>query len=172
VRGVDVLFLHGSPGSGKSTLAGAVANRLRTAGTPNAVIDLDDLSLVYPPPRRSFARENLTAIWPNYAAIPGLRVVIPGVIADEQELVDLRECVPGSRFLVCELTAPKAVLTERVIAREPDDYWRERLVAFVELFNGRDDLERIRDFQVSTHDKSIDDTATEVIEKAGWLTVP
>ena len=103
----------------------------------NAVIDLDDLCKVYPFPERSFARNNLKAVWPNFTAIPELKLVIPSVIADEEELVQLRESVPGARFAVCELTAPEDVLKERVTAREPNEYWQGRLRNFVDLFLGR-----------------------------------
>ncbi len=73
------------------------------ADMPHAVIDLDDLSNVFPQPRRSFAGENLQAIWPNYAAIPHLKVVIPSVIADQLAREQFRAATPGARFLVCEL---------------------------------------------------------------------
>lgn len=115
VNNVDVFVLHGSPGSGKSTLSGAIAGLLRESGLANAVIDLDDLTMVYPHPERSFALNNLRAVWPNYATIAGLRLVIPSVIADEDERVQLRAAVPGSRFVVCELTAPETVLKERAL---------------------------------------------------------
>jgi hypothetical protein len=134
----------------------------------NAVIDLDDLCKVYPVPDRSFARENLKAIWPNYAAIPHLKLVIPSVIADEEERRMLRSAVPGATFAVCELTAPEAVLKDRVTAREPNEFWQGLLRDFVDLYHRRGDLPKIRDFQVATHDKSVDDTAQEVIEQAGW----
>jgi shikimate kinase len=168
VNGVDVLVLHGSPGSGKTTLSRAIAECIRTAGMANAVIDLDDLCKVHPYPERSFARENLKAIWPNYAAIPNLKLVIPGVIADEEDLELLRDAVPGARFVVCELTAPEAVLKDRVTAREPNEYWQSLLRDFVDLYHRRSDLPNIRDFQVSTHDKSVAEAAHEVVEKAGW----
>jgi adenylylsulfate kinase-like enzyme len=168
VTSVDVLVLHGSPGSGKTTLSRAIAEHLRTADVAHAVIDLDDLSIVHPSPGRSFARENLKAVWPNYAAIPHLKLVIPSVIADEEERRLLRAAVPGAKFTVCELTAPEAVLKDRVTAREPNEYWRSRLRDFVDLYHRRCDLPAIRDFQVSTHDKSIDYAAREVIERAGW----
>jgi predicted kinase len=170
VNSVDVLVLHGSPGSGKTTLSRAIAEHLRTADMANAVIDLDDLSTVYPVPDRSFARENLKAIWPNYAAIPRLKVVIPSVIADEEERTLLRSAVPGATFAVCELTAPEAVLKERVTAREPNEFWQNRLRDFVDLYHRRSDLPKIRDFQVSTHGRSVAETAQDVIEKAGWVT--
>ena len=54
------------------------------AETANAVVDLGDLCKVYPFPERSFARNNLRAIWPNYAAIPDLKLVVPSVIAHDR----------------------------------------------------------------------------------------
>ncbi|MET0417906.1 MAG: AAA family ATPase [Actinoplanes sp.] len=168
MNGVEVLVLHGSPGSGKTTLSRAVTELLRAADRPNAVIDLDDLSKIYPDPGRSFARDNLKAIWPNYAAVPQLKVVIPSVLADEQEREQLRAAVSGARFVVCELTAPEAVLKNRVTAREPNEYWQQRLCDFIDLYERRTDLTRISDFQVETHGRSTDDAAREVVAKAGW----
>jgi tRNA uridine 5-carbamoylmethylation protein Kti12 len=169
MNSVDVLVLHGSPGSGKTTLSRAIAEHLRTADMAHAVIDLDDLSKVYPSPSRSFARENLKAIWPNYAAIPNLKLIIPSVIADEAERGLLRDAVPGATtFAVCELTAPEAVLKKRVTGRESNEFWQSRLRGFVDLYHKRGDLPKIRGFEVSTHGKSVDEAAREVIEKAGW----
>ena len=166
-----MLALHGSPGSGKTTLSRVMALALREADVPHAVVDLDDLAMVYPEQPRSFARENLRAVWPNFAGIPGLRLIVPTVLADEAEVHELRAVVPGCRLIVCELTAPEHVLKERVMAREPDDYWQRRLCAFVDLFHSRDDLGRIRDFQVSTHNRSEEDAALEVAGRAGWVYV-
>lgn len=162
-------MLHGSPGSGKTTLARAITELLRGAELANAVIDLDELSTIYPHPPHSFARANLAAIWPNFAAVPQLKVVISSVIADVAERGLLRDAVPASRFVVCELTAPEAVLKERVTAREPNEYWRQILRDFVDLYHFRTDLATIWDFQVSTHDRPVDEAAREVVEKAGWL---
>jgi hypothetical protein len=53
--------------------------------------------------------------------------------------------------------------------REPNDFWRQRLREFVDLFHSRSDLEEIRDFCVSTHNRPIEESAGEVIAKAGWV---
>jgi energy-coupling factor transporter ATP-binding protein EcfA2 len=168
VNDVDVLVLHGSPGAGKTTLARAISELLREADLAHGVIDMDELSIVHPQPGRSFARENLKAIWPRYAAVPGLRLLLPSVIADEAELLLLRDALPGANLAVCELTAPEAVLKERVTAREPNEFWREGLRRWVDVFHARDDLHRIRDFLVSTHERSVEDAAREVVTKVGW----
>ena len=168
MNSVDVLVLHGSPGAGKSSQARAISESLREAAIPHAVIDLDDLSLIYPSPGRSFAQDNLRAVWPNYAAVPHLKVIVVTVLANEDEATSLRAAAPSATFVVCELTAPLEVLKERVTAREPNEFWRTQLEYFVNLFHGRDDLARIRDFEVSTHEKTLADTAREVLTKAGW----
>lgn len=168
MNNVEVLVLHGSPGSGKTTLAGVLAELLRTADRPYAVIDLDELSTIYPSPGRSFAITNLKAIWPNYASVPQLRVIIPSVIADQTEYEQLRAAVPASRFVVCELVAPEAVLHDRVTAREPNEFWQQRLRAFVDMYHRRQDRAEIRDFHVATHARSTGEAAREVVEKAGW----
>jgi hypothetical protein len=98
----------------------------------HAVIDLDDLCKVYPTPDRSFARENLNAIWPNYAAIPHLKLVIPR-----------RHCGRGR-------TAAVALRHDRRKVRHL-----------------RADRTRGRP-EGPGNAKSIDETAQEVIEQAGW----
>jgi predicted kinase len=168
MNSAEVLILHGSPGSGKSTLARALWKLLREAGHTNAVIDLDELNLVHPDQPRSFARSNLKAIWPNYAAIPGIKVVMPTVIADEEDYKALRDAAPAARFMVCELVAPKPVLVERVSSRETTEYGKDRLLHWVDVYHQRDAGQKFGDFEVTTHGQSIADTAQEIITKAAW----
>ena len=150
-------------------MARAIAEALREVEVPHAVIDLDELNLVYPFPPRSIARDNLKAIWPRYQAVaPGLKLVIPTVFADVEEAGLRGEALAGSAFAVCELTAPEAVLKERVTAREPNEFWQQRLRDFVDLYQSRTDLDRFVDFEVSTHDRPEGETAQEIIAKAGW----
>jgi predicted kinase len=170
VEGVEVLVLHGSPGSGKTTLSRAVSEVLRLADVAHAVIDLDDLDRVYPHRGRGFVQDNLRAIWANYTATRPLKVIIPSLIASEQERDELRAAVPAQRFHVCELTAPEAVLKHRVTEREAagGEYWQTRLLNFVDIYHRRTDLEKIRDFHVTTDARSTEEAAREVADRAGW----
>jgi len=165
---VEVLILHGSPGSGKTTLAEAIAEQLREADQTNAVIDLDEISRVYPPQDHSFSRRGLKAIWSNYAAIPNLKVVIPTVIADAEDHRLLIDAMPATKVMICELSAPEPVLKERVSTREPNEYWQNRLRKWVDVYHKRDESQKFGDFQVTTHDKSVENTAQEIIGRAGW----
>jgi chloramphenicol 3-O-phosphotransferase len=82
VNSARVLILHGSPGSGKTTLARAISELLSSNGVTNGVIDVDELNLVFPAPMRNFWLTNLATIWPNYARVADIHVVIPTVVAD------------------------------------------------------------------------------------------
>jgi chloramphenicol 3-O-phosphotransferase len=165
----EVLALHGSPGSGKSTLAHALALTLRQADVPWGVIDLDELSLVHPYPGRSFPRENLRLIWPNYvAAVPDVKLIIPTVFADEQEVELLRAVLPGARLIICELTAPVEILKQRVTEREPTEELAVGLRRWVDVYHARSDHARIRHFQVSTHPATVRESADTILHLAKW----
>jgi hypothetical protein len=111
-------------------------------------------------------------VWPTYAALPDVRVVLPLVVVDHDDLLELKEITGPARFLVCELTAPRAILERRVIDREPNDFWKSRVLNFIALYHDRDDHPAIRDFQVPTHAGSLEDAAVEVIHRCGWSAAP
>lgn len=166
----DVLALYGSPGAGKSTLARCLALTLARADIPWGVIDLDDLSAIHPYPGRSFTRENLRVIWPNYiAAVPTIKLIIPTVFADEEEVELLRAVLPGARLTICELTAPMDVLKQRVTEREPTEEMAAGLRRWVDVYHARSDHERIRHFQVSTHPATVDESVQQILQLTNWM---
>ncbi len=165
-----MLVLHGSPGSGKSTLARALSEALRVADVAHGVIDMDELSLVHPYPGRWFPRDNLRAIWPNYvAAVPDIKLIIPMVFNDEEEVDLLRAALPGTRLMICETTAPIEVLMERVTKREPTDEWAAALRKWIDVYHARSDHERIRHYQVVTHPATVDESAREILSLTRWM---
>lgn len=167
----EVLVLNGSPGSGKTTLANAIAERLREMDVPHAVIDVDELARVYPEVGGSLGWQNLCAVWPNYAALPNLKVIIPVCIDSKRDLEELRKATPSSKFTICELVADEWVLKERVTRREPNEYWQTKLRNLVERHLGKDSTAQFGDFQVRTDDRSVDEAANQILSRLGWKPV-
>ncbi|MGO4592649.1 hypothetical protein AB4Z18_02410 [Leifsonia sp. 2TAF2] len=133
---------------------------------------MDELSLVHPYPGRWFPRENLRAIWPNYvAAVPDVKLIIPMVFNDEQEVQMIREALPGARLMICETSAPIDILKQRVTDREPTDELAASLRNWVDVYHRRSDHERIRHFRVITHPATVGDSVSEILDQTGWLPV-
>lgn len=164
---IEVLVLNGSPGSGKTTLANAIAERLREMDTPHAVIDVDELARVYPE-GSSIGWKNLSALWPNYAALPNLKVILPVCIDSKRDLEELRNAAPSSKFSICELVADESALKDRVTKREPNEYWQSKLRRLVEKHLNKETADKLGDFRVRTDDKSIDEAAQEILNQLGW----
>jgi adenylylsulfate kinase-like enzyme len=168
---VDILILSGSPGSGKSTLTEAISEKLRENGTKHAVIDFDALARVSPTDIASSNAlnwKNLAAIWPNYVALGNIKVIIPKVIDTASDLEALKRAAPAKSITICELIAPLNVLKERVTKREPNEYWQKRLQNLVESYERGSNDRKVCDFTISTHNKSMDEAAEEILERVGW----
>ena len=174
MNSTEVLVLNGSPGSGKTTLANAIAEQLREWNVFHAVIDLDELARVGPEPDGSpefdisLKWRNLGAMWPNYSVLLNLKVIISVCIDSQRDFEELHKAAPARKLTICELVADELVLKERVIAREPDEYWRSRLRRLVDRHLGKDPTDRVGDFRVRTDDKSIDEATREIIVRLGW----
>ncbi len=165
---IEVLVLNGSPGAGKSTLANSIAEQLRQMDQAHAVIDVDELGRIFPELGSSLGWANLRAIWPNYAAVANLKVILPVCIDTKQDLEALRIAAPSNEFVICELVANESTLKARVTNREPNEYWQSKLRTLVDKHICKDLSDRFADFRVRTDDKSIDDAVREILQYLGW----
>ena len=169
---IRLLVLNGAPGTGKNTITRAISERLGAAAVPHAVIDADELALIFDgrpfDQKKAFMWRNLAAIWPNYADAGDIKVIIPLVIDNDAELEAFKAATPGTERIICELTAPVDVLKQRVAEREPDR--QEAMFKLIDHYIQRKQINasKYADFEVTTHDKNIAETAAEVITKAGW----
>ncbi len=161
-------------GSGKTTVLSEASDLLAKAGVAHAAIDLDWLTIMYPVQGnygQQLMLNNLTAIWPIYAAAGAERLLVARVVEDRSELQYYREAVPGAEPIVCRLTAPIQTMQERLRCREPGMFQAQGVARSAAL---ADILRRSRaeDFTVDNGvGRSINDVAREVLSRAGWCGV-
>lgn len=172
-RRTQALLITGTVGAGKSTTAELVGRRLCEAGTPYAVIDLDEIRRCWPvPPGDPFGMavqlENLTAMSATFRRHGAHRLVLAGVVetsADRQ----LIEAAVGVPLAVCRLRLALELVRARLTERHADD-----LEAQVWHLHRAEVLEDILDAnQVADRVVEIDglapgEVADRVLTEVGW----
>lgn len=169
---VPVLVITGPVGVGKTTVAYEAGSLLEAAGVAHAGVDLDALSWCWPPPPddRFNARlvlRNLAAVWANYAAAGAERLILAWVIEAREELVGIREAVPGARITTVRLRAANAALLARVEGRELGagrEWHLRRAVELAALMERR----RVEDYLIETDGRDVTEVAREVLHRVGW----
>ncbi len=169
---VPTLLITGTVGVGKSTVAAEIGDVLAALTVPSAVIDLEALTVLWPPTSRWNADlmfENLAALWPNYRARGATHLVLARVIEDPGDLDRYRAAVPGAEMKVCRLVAAQATRHARLIDRMPPG------PALAWHLARTEELEAILDevasgaFTVDNDHRAARDVAVEVLLQAGWI---
>jgi len=143
---MDALLLLGTVGVGKTTLAEAVSGLLEERGTVHAVVDLDDIRRLRPPPAGDpFQLEielvNLRSLAANFRAAGARLLVVAGVVETREELHRVLEAVGPGAATVVRLVADPAVLQARLRGRHEDDpaglaWHADRTVALTAVLDG------------------------------------
>ncbi|MBN9632561.1 MAG: AAA family ATPase [Actinobacteria bacterium] len=168
---MDSVFINGTVGAGKSTLADALS---AAEPLPHAVIDLDAIRRLSPPPQGDpFAHElelqNLRALAANYRAAGARRFILAGVIEDPGETARYVDALNADGLLLVRLTARPEILSGRLRARHRDDpgdlQWHlERvgeLTVILDRFEGHD-------LVLDSSDAAPGDLVRAVRLAAGW----
>ncbi|MER8090896.1 hypothetical protein ACIO6T_38655 [Streptomyces sp. NPDC087532] len=168
------LLVNGTVGVGKTSVAESVGDLLTHAGIPNAVIDLDWLRQSWPtPPEDRFNSgmmlRNLRGVAGNYLAAGAVRLVLAGVIENQEDRKLCGDAI-GIELSVCRLQTDLPVIHQRLMRRHEDEpeALRWHLARAGELARI---LERaaVDDFTVDATTRPVGEVAAEVTGKAGWL---
>jgi len=169
-----LLVVTGSVGVGKTTIGSELTNVLEAMGIAHSFVDLDGLTMTFPrPPDDRFgdglALANLQAVWSNCRGRGSKNLIVARVLETPDYLDRLQQATDLSEIVVCELTASKTTLIDRVRSREVGSgrLWHERRT--LELADSLAELE-LATFSVTTDNRQPPDIAAEIAERVNWTT--
>lgn len=171
---VEGVLLTGTIGAGKTTIAEAISDHLHEAGIRHALLDVDWLGQVYPPPdeadrfndRLSF--RNLAAIWPNFVETGIRYAVLAATVLSRVELEGLRRALPGCELTVVRVAAPPEIVAERIRRREIGNLLEDflsRTDSVAQTIEGA----ALEAFSVTNEDRRPSELASEILRRLGWL---
>lgn len=166
-----LLIITGSMGSGKTTVLFEASDILASRNIPHAAIDLDALGTAYLPAGvqdKELMYRNLRSVWENYAQVGVKRLLLARAIENREELECCREAVRAESVDICRLTASIQTMEGRVQSREMGAL-QNSFVARVAKLNAILDCARLEDFALSNENRSVTDTALEMLTHSGWL---
>jgi len=169
---VPGVAITGTIGAGKTAAAEALSELLYSRGMHHALIDLDWLGQVYPPPdpmdphALDLAFNNLALIAPGFLKVGVRYFVVAATLTSAAELSRLRAALPKVDLSVCRVVAPVDLIAERLRRRELGSL-RHDFLTRTETLGLQIEAAKLEDF-VLVNDGHIRETALELLEKLGW----
>jgi len=166
-----LLIITGSMGSGKTAVLFEASDVLASRNIPHAAIDLDALGTAHLPAGvqdKELMYRNLRSVWENYAQIGLKRLLLARAIENREELECCREAVKAENVVVCRLTASIQTMQGRVQSREIGAL-QDSFVARVAELSAVLDHARLEDIAVNNENRTVTDTALEMLTRSGWL---
>jgi gluconate kinase len=173
MNGIEGVAITGTIGVGKTAVAEALSELMHHEGLRHALIDVDWLGQVYPPPRTddpydlSLAFRNLTAIAPNFLAAGARYFIVAATLTSRRELDGLRSALPRVRLHVCRLTASPETITVRIRGRELGSLLNDFL-ARTQSLDRHIRAARMEDFVVVNDDRPIAEVASDLLARLAW----
>lgn len=169
---VPTVIVTGPVGVGKTSTARAIADRLRAAGVPHAMIDLDAIVECYPaPPDDPFnfrlAMRNLAVLWRNFHDAGARYLVLNWVVEARDELDGYRDAVPGADIRVARLRAPLTTIHARIRQRAGGGDVTWELNRARQLAEEMDET-ALEDLCVETEGRDADAVARVILGALGW----
>jgi hypothetical protein len=175
---VEAVFLNGTVGAGKTTTAAALSDLLSDRRQAHAVVDLDQIRLLFPPPpgdpfQHEVELANLRDLARNYRAAGATRLIVAGVLEAPEEVPRYRAALGVGSLLLCRLLVDPDAARARLLHRHGDDPVRQEwhLRRTTELAAVLDRVQ-VDDVTVDTTGRTPIEVAHEVQRQAGWAADP
>lgn len=163
---IPVLWLTGPPGVGKTAVAWEIYQRLQQAGVDVAYVDVDQLSICYPPQagdpdRHGLKARNVAALRASFAAAGARTLIVSGVV-DPGGGLDIAT-LGGPRIATVLLRAEPDELRARLRRRDGPAAQPDAAVEEAQAF----DRGAFANRRVDTTGLSIDEAARQVLGESG-----
>jgi hypothetical protein len=170
---LEALLIGGRSGAGKTTVGYEVSEQLRRREIAHALVDGDNLDMVYPPVEGpALAEANLAAIWRNYRALGHHRLIYVNTVSVlEDEMV--RRALGGEVAITgVLLTAGDATILGRLGQREIGSALGAHLERSATAARHLEETAGDAVHRVPTDDRTVADIAAEIVGLTGWTNTP
>jgi hypothetical protein len=170
---VPILLVTGPVGVGKTSVAFEMGELLAAADVAYAFFDVDGLTYFHPRPPddrfgEHFAVAALGSLFPKLQAQGVDRLILARVLERREALARYESAIPGATITVVRLTAPLAVIEERIRSREIGAALDWHLARAAEL-EAHWAANPVEDHLVDTNARSVRSIAQEVLSQADWI---
>jgi MinD superfamily P-loop ATPase len=169
----SVLLIGGRSGVGKTTVSYEVSELLRRHDVAHALVDGDNLDMVYPSvDGPELAEANLAAIWRNYQKLGHCRLIYVNTVSVLENAMIRRALGDEIEITGVLLTACDATIHDRLGRREIGstlEWHLERSALNAAHLEASVD-EAVH--RVSTDGRSVSGIAAEIMGIAGWALEP
>ena len=116
------VLVTGAPGAGKTDCLIALTDALIDDEIAHATIDVDEVAWSYPYPTNEQRCALLAAAWEAHRRAGHELLLFADVVESGDHLEQLLGAVGADDHLLVRLEAPRAMLRQRILAREPTDW--------------------------------------------------
>jgi chloramphenicol 3-O-phosphotransferase len=119
---VFAVVVTGAPGAGKTACLIALTDALIDDQIAHATVDVDEVAWAYPYPTNEERSALLGAAWEAHRRAGHGLLLFGEVVESREHLAQLLGAVGAEDHLLVRLEAPRAMLRQRILAREPTDW--------------------------------------------------
>ena len=117
------VVVTGPPGAGKTVTFTALCDALAGDQVPHAGVDVDEIAWSFPFPDLAGRCEHLRAWRDSHVRAGATLLVVAEVVESQAHLADVLSVLGVEDHLLVRLEAEPLTLRERIIAREPEDWF-------------------------------------------------